>query len=58
MNGLWANNLQTATAVLLSGNNFAKVARLSEFLGLSFISKRRRKRGFTVSQLLMSGGVG
>jgi len=38
INGLWANNLQTAAAVLFSGNNHAKVARFAEFLGLSFIS--------------------
>ena len=38
INGLWANNLQTAAAVLLSGNNHAKVARFADFLGLSFIS--------------------
>ena len=38
INGLWGNNLQAAAAVLLSGNNYATVARFAEFLGLSFIS--------------------
>ena len=38
VNGVLANNLQTAASVLLSGNNFAKVKRFAQFLGLSFIS--------------------
>ena len=33
------NNLQIAAAVLLSGNNFGKVKRLSESINLAFISK-------------------
>ena len=33
VNGLYANNLQSA------GNNFSKVNRMSEFLGLSFLSE-------------------
>ena len=34
VNGIYANNLQSAAAVLLSGNNFAKVSRMADFLGL------------------------
>ena len=33
-----SNNLQAAAAVLLSGNNFAKVEKFASFMGLSFIS--------------------
>ena len=33
------NNLQSAAATLLSGNNFGKVSRFAEFLGLSFLSE-------------------
>ena len=33
------NNLQSVAATLLSGNNFGKVSRFAEFLGLSFLSK-------------------
>ena len=36
---LLANNLQASAAILFSGNNFEKVAKLAGFLGLSFISK-------------------
>ena len=39
VNGLYANNLQSAAAILLSGNNFSKVNRMAEFLGLSFLSE-------------------
>lgn len=39
VNGMYANNLQSAAAVLLSGNNFAKVSRMADFLGLAFPSK-------------------
>ena len=39
VNGLYVNNLQSAAATLLSGNNFGKVSRLAEFLGLSFLSE-------------------
>ncbi|XP_068700031.1 uncharacterized protein [Montipora foliosa] len=38
VNNVLSNNLQAAAAVLLSGNNFAKVERFAKFLGLSFIS--------------------
>ena len=38
VNGIYANNLQSAAAVLLSGNNFAKVSRMADFLGLAFPS--------------------
>ncbi|EDO29014.1 predicted protein [Nematostella vectensis] len=37
-NGMSVNNLQVAAALLLSGNNFAKIEKFSKFLGLSFIS--------------------
>ena len=37
--GLYANNLQSAAAILLSGNNFSKVNRMAEFLGLYFLSE-------------------
>ena len=35
---MYANNLQVAALILLSGNNFAKIERMFSFLGLSFIS--------------------
>lgn len=35
---LRANNLQASAAILFSGNNFEKIAKLAGFLGLSFIS--------------------
>lgn len=35
---LLANNLQASAAVLFSGNNFDKIAKFADFLGLSFIS--------------------
>ena len=38
VNGLYANNMQSATAVLLSGNNFAKISRMADFMGLAFPS--------------------
>ena len=38
VNEMYANNLQVAASVLLSGNNFAKIERMASFLGLSFIS--------------------
>ena len=38
VNEIYANNLQVAASVLLSGNNFAKTERMASFLGLSFIS--------------------
>lgn len=37
-NGVFATNLQTAAAILFSGNNFSKVDQFARFLGLSFIS--------------------
>ena len=39
VNGVYANNLQYAAAILLSGNNFGKISRMNEFLGLSFLSE-------------------
>ena len=38
VNGIYANNLQAAASVLLSGNNFAKIERLADFYGLAFLS--------------------
>jgi len=35
---VYANNLQNAVLILLSGNNFTKIERMCSFLGLSFIS--------------------
>ncbi|XP_044170425.1 uncharacterized protein LOC114973185 [Acropora millepora] len=37
-NNVMSNNLQAIAAVLLSGNNFAKVEKFASFMGLSFIS--------------------
>ena len=39
VNGIYANNLQVAAALVLSGNNFGKISRMAQFLGLAFISK-------------------
>ena len=36
---MYVNNLQFSAAVLLSGNNFAKVELMSRFLGLACPSK-------------------
>jgi len=38
INDMYANNLQVAASILLSGNNFTKIERTCSFLGLSFIS--------------------
>ena len=38
VNGMLSNNLQAAAAVLTSGNNFSKIERFAEHLGLEFIS--------------------
>lgn len=38
-NGVLATNLQSASAILYSGNNFSKLEKFSQFLGLSFLSK-------------------
>ena len=38
VNNVLSNNFQAAAALLLSGNNFAKVEKFAKFLGLSFIS--------------------
>ena len=38
VNGIYANNLEFAALILLSGNNFAKIERMCSFLGLSFFS--------------------
>lgn len=37
-NGMLSNNLQTAAAVLTSGNNFSKIEKFAKHLGLKFIS--------------------
>ena len=39
VNGLYVNNLQSAASILLSGNNFAKINRMAEFLGMPFLSE-------------------
>ena len=39
VNGMYANNLQSAAAVVLSGNNLTKINRMAEFLCLGFPSK-------------------
>ena len=38
VNEMYANNLQLAGSILLSGNNFAKIEKLFSFLGLLFLS--------------------
>jgi len=38
INDMYANNLQVAASILLSGNNFSKIERMCSFLGLSFFS--------------------
>jgi hypothetical protein len=37
--GVYANSLQAAASILLSGNNFAKIERMANFYGLAFLSK-------------------
>ena len=39
VNGIYANNLQAAASLMLSGNNFAKMKRMADFFGLHFLSK-------------------
>ena len=38
VNDVYANNLQVAACILLSGNQFSKIERLANFLNLEFIS--------------------
>ncbi len=38
LNDIYANNLQTAASIQLSGNNFSKIERMARFLNLEFIS--------------------
>ena len=38
LNDIYSNNLQLAASIMVSGNNFAKVEKMANFLGLSFIS--------------------
>lgn len=39
VNGMHANNLQAAAALVFSGNNFGKISRMAQFLGHAFLSK-------------------
>ena len=39
VNQMYVNNIQVAAAVLLSGNNFGKIQRLTESMNLAFVSK-------------------
>ena len=39
INGVLANNLQASAAVLLSGNNFAKIEKFAKFFNLAFVSR-------------------
>ena len=39
MNEVYANNLQVATSIMVSGNQFAKIERMARFLHLQFTSK-------------------
>lgn len=59
-NGVLTTNLQTAAAILYSGNNFSKMEQFSRFLGLSFISNHRSSgtKGYIVCLSLMNGGSG
>ena len=36
VNAIYANNLQVAAAILLSGNSFFKIEKMARFMGLSF----------------------
>ncbi|XP_068701356.1 uncharacterized protein [Montipora foliosa] len=38
LNDIYSNNLQLVASIMVSGNNFAKVEKMANFLGLSFIS--------------------
>ena len=38
-NEVYANNLQVATSIMVSGNQFAKIERMARFLHLQFMSK-------------------
>lgn len=60
VNGVYANNLQAAAATVLSGNNFGKISRMAQFLGLAFLL-RQLSFDFKVciySRRLKSGGHG
>ena len=39
VNNIYVNNLQAAASVILSGNHFAKIERMANFLYLGFLSK-------------------
>ena len=39
VNDLYAKNLQMAAGVLLSGNNFGKIKKMADFMGLAFLSE-------------------
>ena len=38
LNDIYSNNLHLAASIMVSGNNFAKVEKMANFLRLSFIS--------------------
>lgn len=39
VNGFYINNFQATAALVLSGNNFLKVSKMAQFLGLPFLSE-------------------
>ena len=39
VNGIYANDIQVAASVILSGSNYAKVNRMAKFMNLEFLSK-------------------
>lgn len=39
VNDIYANDLQAAASLILSGSNYAKVERMAKFLNLEFLSK-------------------
>ena len=39
VNDIYVNNLQAAASIILSGNHFAKIERMANFLSLGFLSK-------------------
>jgi hypothetical protein len=39
INDIYANNLQAAASIILSGSNYAKVERMAKFFNLEFLSK-------------------
>ena len=54
VNDVYANNLQVAACILLSGNQFSKIERLADFLNLEFISSStyyRFQRLYLISEI-------